>query len=166
MAKYLLSLKYSHLDSLVLTGNLPNSTWPWSNYWYLLHIWILWPTSSLVETEVDNVSRSISTKCERNPSIFTLDQSVRGYSSSKSKATISAIAANADCPASVGSSVALCACDIDERVFRAVADSMLNDSVRSLAHEIGLSPEAIYRSLASLSRSGRVQKVGYGQYRV
>ena len=54
----------------------------------------------------------------------------------------------------------------DERVFRAVADGMLKDSVRSLAHEIGLSPEAVYRSLASLSRSGRVHKVGYGQYLV
>ena len=54
----------------------------------------------------------------------------------------------------------------DDRVFRAVADGMLKDSVRSLAHEIGLSPEVVYRSLASLSKSNRIKKVGYGQYSV
>jgi len=54
----------------------------------------------------------------------------------------------------------------DERVLRAVADGMLKDNVKSLAHEIGLSPEAVYRSLASLAKSGHIQKVGYGRYRV
>jgi len=53
----------------------------------------------------------------------------------------------------------------DDRVFRAVADGMLKDSVKSLAHEIGLSPEVVYRSLASLTKSGHIQKVGYGQYK-
>jgi CRP-like cAMP-binding protein len=52
----------------------------------------------------------------------------------------------------------------DDRVFRAVLDGMLKGSVKSLAHEIGLSPEVVYRSLASLTQSGRIQKVGYGQY--
>ncbi|MFT6303631.1 MAG: DeoR/GlpR family transcriptional regulator of sugar metabolism, partial [Pseudomonadales bacterium] len=42
---------------------------------------------------------------------------------------------------------------------------MLKGSVKSLAHEIGLSPEVVYRSLASLTQSGRIQKVGYGQYK-
>lgn len=54
----------------------------------------------------------------------------------------------------------------DDRVFRAVADGMLKDSVKSLAHEIGLSPEVVYRSLASLTKSGRIKKLGYGQYKV
>lgn len=52
----------------------------------------------------------------------------------------------------------------DDRVFRAVADGMLKDSVKSLANEIGLSPEVVYRSLASLSKTGLIRKTGYGQY--
>lgn len=52
----------------------------------------------------------------------------------------------------------------DDRVFRAVVDGMLKDSVKSLANEIGLSPEVVYRSLASLAKSGRIQKTGYGRY--
>lgn len=54
----------------------------------------------------------------------------------------------------------------DERVFRALADGLMSDSVRSFAHEIGLAPEVVYRSLASLTRSGRIQKVGYGRYSI
>ena len=53
----------------------------------------------------------------------------------------------------------------DDRVFRAVSDGMLKDSVNSLAHEIGLSSEAVYRSLASLSKSGRIKKIAYGKYK-
>ena len=53
----------------------------------------------------------------------------------------------------------------DDRVLQAVVDGMLKDNVKSLAHEIGLSPEVVYRSLASLAKSGRIQKLGYGKYK-
>ncbi len=54
----------------------------------------------------------------------------------------------------------------DERVFRALVDGMLTGSVRSLADEIGLSSEVVYRSLASLTKNGRIKKIGYGKYSV
>ena len=54
----------------------------------------------------------------------------------------------------------------DERVFRALAEGLLQESVRSFAHEIGLTPEVVYRSLASLTKSGRIRKIGYGLYKI
>ena len=52
----------------------------------------------------------------------------------------------------------------EERVYRAIVEGMLRGSARSLASEIGLSAEAVYRALGALSKSGRIQKSGYGQY--
>lgn len=52
----------------------------------------------------------------------------------------------------------------EERVFRAVVDGLLSDTITSLAKEIGLTPEVVYRSLASLTQSARIKKVGYGRY--
>lgn len=52
----------------------------------------------------------------------------------------------------------------DERVLQALVDGLLSGSVKSFASEIALSPEAVYRSLASLSKAGRIRKLGYGQY--
>lgn len=54
----------------------------------------------------------------------------------------------------------------DERVFRAVADGMLKDSVKTFSTEIGLSQEVTYRSLSSLVKAGRIQKLGYGRYAI
>ena len=51
-----------------------------------------------------------------------------------------------------------------ERVYRAVVAGLLVGSVNVLADEIGLSPETVYRSLAKLVKSGRIDKIGYGQY--
>ncbi len=53
-----------------------------------------------------------------------------------------------------------------ERVYRAVVAGLLVGNVNALADEIGLSPETVYRSLASLVKSGRIDKVGYGRYAV
>lgn len=53
-----------------------------------------------------------------------------------------------------------------ERVYRAVAAGLLVGNVNALADEIGLSPETVYRSLASLVKTGRIDKVGYGRYAV
>ena len=53
----------------------------------------------------------------------------------------------------------------DDRVFRALTEGMCKGSVKSMAHEIGLSPEVVYRSLNSLTKSGRVMKLGYGRYK-
>lgn len=53
----------------------------------------------------------------------------------------------------------------DERVMRALTEGMCKDSVKSMAHEIGLSPEVVYRSLNSLTKSGRIVKLGYGRYK-
>ena len=52
----------------------------------------------------------------------------------------------------------------EERVYRAIVEGMLRSSARSLASEIGLSEEAVYRALGALSRSGRIRKSGYGRY--
>ncbi len=41
----------------------------------------------------------------------------------------------------------------EERVYRAVVEGLLSSSVRSLANEIGLSAEVVYRSLSSLSKA-------------
>ncbi len=51
-----------------------------------------------------------------------------------------------------------------ERVYRAVVEGLLVGNVNALADEIGLSPETVYRSLASLVKSGRIDKTGYGRY--
>ena len=51
-----------------------------------------------------------------------------------------------------------------ERVYRAVVAGLLVGSVNALADEIGLSPETVYRSLAKLVNSGRIDKIGYGCY--
>ena len=51
-----------------------------------------------------------------------------------------------------------------ERVYRAVVEGLLVGNVNALANEIGLSPETVYRSLASLVKSGRIDKIGYGRY--
>ena len=53
-----------------------------------------------------------------------------------------------------------------ERVYRAVVAGLLVGSVNALADEIGLSPETVYRSLAKLVKSDRIDKVGYGRYAV
>lgn len=52
----------------------------------------------------------------------------------------------------------------DVRVLQALGDGFLRNSVKSFAEEIGLSPEVVYRSLASLVRRGKVRKLGYGEY--
>lgn len=52
----------------------------------------------------------------------------------------------------------------EERVYRAIVEGMLRSRARSLASEIGLSEEAVYRALGALSRSGRIRKSGYGRY--
>ncbi|MFK7995385.1 MAG: Crp/Fnr family transcriptional regulator [Granulosicoccus sp.] len=54
----------------------------------------------------------------------------------------------------------------EERVFQALANGMLKESVKTLACEIGLSQEAVYRSLSSLTKTGRIEKTGYGRYTV
>ena len=52
----------------------------------------------------------------------------------------------------------------EERVYRAIDAGMHYGSARSLANEIGLSPEAVYRALSALSKCGRVQKNHDGLY--
>lgn len=52
------------------------------------------------------------------------------------------------------------------RVHAALADGMLTADIKSLAAEIGLTHEAVYRALASLVKQGRVKKRGHGRYDV
>lgn len=54
----------------------------------------------------------------------------------------------------------------DERVFSAVAAGLLVGDVKSFATDIALSPEAVYRSLSKLAKSGKISKNGYGRYGV
>jgi len=52
----------------------------------------------------------------------------------------------------------------EERVYRALVEGLLSGTVISFAGEIGLSAEVVYRALSSLSKAGRIQKIGYGRY--
>jgi len=54
----------------------------------------------------------------------------------------------------------------DERVLTALADGLLTSDIKSFSAEIGLTHEAVYRSLAVLTDQARVLKDGRGQYRV
>lgn len=54
----------------------------------------------------------------------------------------------------------------DERILSALNDGLLTDDIKSFAELIGLTPETAYRTLAQLSRDGRVQKMARGRYRV
>lgn len=54
----------------------------------------------------------------------------------------------------------------EDRVYTAVSDGMLSGSVKSLAGEIGLTHEVVYRALATLVKQRRVQKIGRGQYHI
>lgn len=53
-----------------------------------------------------------------------------------------------------------------ERVYLALADGLLSDSVVGFARRIGLTHETTYRALAELVRSGIVNKTGRGGYEV
>lgn len=56
--------------------------------------------------------------------------------------------------------------DATERTFAAVTDNMLTGTVMQFSDEIGLSHEAVYRSLAKLVKQKRLVKIGRGQYEV
>jgi len=56
--------------------------------------------------------------------------------------------------------------DARSRVFAAVADGMLTGDIKSMAAQIGLTHEAVYRALSSLVRAGRLVKTGRGSYRL
>ena len=53
-----------------------------------------------------------------------------------------------------------------DRVYSALSDDMLKSDVISLAAEIGLTHEAVYRSLRKLVKQGRVVQTGRGKYEV
>lgn len=54
----------------------------------------------------------------------------------------------------------------EDRVYAALSDGMLSGSVKSLAGEIGLTHEVVYRALAKLVNSRRVKKTARGRYRL
>ena len=56
--------------------------------------------------------------------------------------------------------------DARHRVFAAVADGMMSGSIKSLAAQIGLTHEAVYRALSALARSGKLIKSGRGLFRL
>lgn len=56
--------------------------------------------------------------------------------------------------------------DAGDRVFAALADGMLKSDIKTLASEIGLTHETVYRALASLTREGRVSKSARGRYEI
>lgn len=60
----------------------------------------------------------------------------------------------------------LCVRSADERVLAAIADGVVLDDIASFADSIALAPETVYRSLASLTRHGRLNKVARGQYQL
>lgn len=54
----------------------------------------------------------------------------------------------------------------DERILAALNDGLLVDDITTFAEIIGLAPETIYRSLAQLSKEGRIEKTARGQYQI
>ncbi len=52
----------------------------------------------------------------------------------------------------------------NDRVYAAMADGMLTGTIVDFAAEIGLTHEAVYRALASLSKSGKIQNIARGHY--
>ncbi len=52
----------------------------------------------------------------------------------------------------------------EERVFAAVLEGMLTGNIKSLAAEIGLTHEVVYRSLSKLTASGMLVKTERGKY--
>ena len=51
-----------------------------------------------------------------------------------------------------------------ERVFAGLVEGMLKSDIKTFASQIGLSHEAVYRALADLVASGRIEKAGRGKY--
>ena len=54
----------------------------------------------------------------------------------------------------------------DERILTALNDGLLVEDITTFAEIIGLAPETVYRTLAQLSREGRIVKTARGQYRL
>jgi CRP-like cAMP-binding protein len=54
--------------------------------------------------------------------------------------------------------------DASSRVFAGIADGLLFKDIKGFAAQIGLSHEAVYRALATLTRQGRLVKAGRGAY--
>ncbi len=52
----------------------------------------------------------------------------------------------------------------DERVLAAFAAGMATSNLKTLASEIGLTHEAVYRALKRLTADGRIRKTGRGSY--
>lgn len=53
----------------------------------------------------------------------------------------------------------------DERVLAAMEAGLVPGSWKSFAPQIGLSPEAVYRALSSLTKRGVIHRTGRGKYR-
>lgn len=53
-----------------------------------------------------------------------------------------------------------------DRVYAALWDGMLTGNIKSLAGEIGLTHEVVYRALAKLVKNKRIEKTARGQYRL
>lgn len=53
-----------------------------------------------------------------------------------------------------------------ERVYSALSDNLLQSDIISFASEIGLTHEAVYRSLRKLVDQGRVTQTGRGKYQI
>lgn len=54
----------------------------------------------------------------------------------------------------------------DERILAALNDGLLVDDITTFAEIIGLAPETIYRTLAELSKEGRIEKTARGKYQI
>jgi len=54
----------------------------------------------------------------------------------------------------------------DERILTALNDDLLVEDITTFADMIGLTPETVYRTLAKLSKQGRIEKTARGQYRL
>ncbi len=54
----------------------------------------------------------------------------------------------------------------EERVFAAIVEGMMQSDIKTLSGEIGLTHEVVYRALARLTKLGRLEKIGRGQYEI
>lgn len=52
----------------------------------------------------------------------------------------------------------------NDKVYSAFREGFLSGTIIEMADEVGLTREAVYRALASLVRSGKIHKIGRGNY--
>lgn len=54
----------------------------------------------------------------------------------------------------------------NDRVYFGLAEGLLQTDIKSFALEIGLTHEVVYRSLNTLTKQGKIERLGRGNFRI